>query len=55
MDAFLTGVETVSNKIQNVSVYDMNGRQVVRAAKGVNIVKRTYSDGSVKVGKVLLK
>lgn len=55
MDEFLTGVETVSNKIQNVSVYDMNGRQVVRAAKGVNIVKRTYSDGSVKVGKYIVK
>lgn len=56
MDEYLTGVETVKgNSIKNVTVYDINGRQMVRAAKGVNIVKRTYNDGSVKVGKYLVK
>lgn len=55
-EEFLTGLEKVnSNSLKNVVVYDINGRQVVRATKGVNIVKRTYSDGSVKVGKVLVK
>ncbi len=52
---YTDGISTTSNKLQSVAVFDMNGRQIVRAAKGVNIVKRTYSDGSVKVGKVLVK
>lgn len=54
--AIETGIENVkSDKLVNVAVYDLNGRQIVRAAKGVNIVKRTYGDGSVKVGKYLVK
>lgn len=52
---FITGIDTKSAQLQSVAVYDVNGRQVVRAGKGVNIVKRTYSDGSVKVAKYIVK
>lgn len=49
------GVEGLNNRVVNVAVYDMNGRQVVRANKGVNIIKRTYSDGTVTMSKYLVK
>lgn len=53
---FMTGVESVkNNQVVKVAVYDINGRQKYNATKGMNIVKRTYSDGSVKVGKYLVK
>ena len=53
---FWTGVESVKdNKVVSVAVYDINGRQKYNATKGMNIVKRVYSDGSVKVGKYLVK
>lgn len=48
-------IKNVQSKLSNVTVYDINGRQMVRATKGVNIVKRTYSDGSVKVDKYIVK
>lgn len=50
------GIQTVKNaKLKSVAVYDLNGAQKMHATKGVNIVKRTYSDGSVKVSKYLVK
>lgn len=52
---FETGITTTGKSLKSVAVFDMNGRQIVRAAKGVNIVKRTYSDGTVKISKYLVK
>ena len=53
---YADGINTVSkNTLKSVAVYDMNGRQMVRATKGVNLVKRTYSDGTVKVDKYIVK
>lgn len=49
-------VETVkAATVSNVAVFDLNGRRVARAAKGFNIVKKTMSDGSVRILKVIVK
>lgn len=50
------GIENaINDNSYTVAVYDLNGRRIVRATKGVNIVKRTYSNGRVVTSKVLVK
>ena len=49
--------ETVATTKKTIAmeIYDMNGRQVARAGKGVNIVRRLMSDGTIQVQKVIVK
>ena len=49
-----TSVETAKTaKMRAVELYDLNGRRVSSARKGLVIVKKLMSDGSVKTGKVV--
>lgn len=51
-----TKVEGVAAKnVMDEKFYNLNGIPVREPAKGINIVKRVYSDGSVKVEKVFIK
>jgi hypothetical protein len=48
------GVETAKTaKVRSIAVFDLNGRRVVKANKGINIVKKVMSDGTVKTQKVV--
>ena len=50
----ITGVVSAKNaKVSAIEVYDLNGRRMVKATKGLNIVKRVMSDGSVQTSKVV--
>ena len=40
-------------KVRSLAVYDLNGRRLVNAKKGINIVKKVMSDGTVKTTKVV--
>ena len=56
-----TGIEdvTISGKAAgapvSTEVYSVNGARLAKAATGLNIVKETYVDGSVKTRKVVVK
>ena len=56
-----TGIEdvTISGKAAgapvSTEVYSVNGARLAKAATGLNIVKETYADGSVKTRKVVVK
>ncbi|MBR1415112.1 MAG: hypothetical protein IJ570_04535 [Prevotella sp.] len=57
-DQLLAGIdETVAKdaKVRAVAIYDLNGRQMPKAQKGVNIVKELLSDGTVRTVKVVIK
>ena len=45
--------ETVAPKVRALQVYDLNGRRMIKANKGLQIVKKQMSDGSVRVEKVV--
>ena len=49
--------ETVAKptKVVAIELYDLNGRRILSARKGVVIVKKYMSDGTVKVEKVIKK
>jgi hypothetical protein len=47
--------ETVAPKVRALQVYDLNGRRMIKAQKGLQIVKKQMSDGSVRVEKVIVK
>jgi hypothetical protein len=53
------GIETIEGsanaKVRSVQLFDINGRRVTKAQKGLNIVRKTMSDGSVRVEKVIVK
>jgi hypothetical protein len=44
-----------SAKVSSVKIYNVSGQEVKSLVKGINIVKRTMSDGSVQCVKVLNK
>ena len=49
-----TSIETVAAPVvRALQVYDLNGRRVIKANKGLQIVKKQMSDGSVRVEKVV--
>lgn len=51
-----TGVVTVGSEFDNISrieYYDLSGRKVNRAQKGVNIMKITYNNGKTRSMKVI--
>ncbi len=52
-----TAIESVegSDRILATAIYGVNGTKLRHLTKGVNIVKSTLSDGTVKVSKVLVK
>ncbi len=52
-----TAVESVegSGDVLATAIYGVNGTRLSRLTKGVNIVKSTLSDGTVKVTKVMVK
>ena len=51
----LTGVEAAANtaKVLSVKMYDLNGQRLGVAKKGVVIIQKQMSDGSIKVEKVI--
>lgn len=49
-----TSIETAAAPtVRGLQVYDLNGRRVIKANKGLVIVKKQMSDGSVRVEKVV--
>ncbi len=52
-----TAIESVegSGDVLATAIYGVNGTKLSHLTKGVNIVKQTLSDGTVKVSKVLVK
>lgn len=47
--------EAAAPKVRALQVYDLNGRRMIKANKGLQIVKKQMSDGSVRVEKVIVK
>ena len=59
-DKVVTGVETLttaqkSATIRFIELYDLNGRRITSAQKGVQLVKKFMSDGTVRTEKVIKK
>lgn len=55
--AALTSIETSSAaaKVRSLQIFDLNGRRIIKAHKGLQIVKKQMSDGTVRVEKVIVK
>lgn len=54
----IDGVESVAGnnaEVVKVELYDLNGRRIITAGKGLSIVKKYMSDGSVCTEKVIVK
>ena len=54
----LAGIdETTANNVKTraIAIYDLNGRRMMKAERGVNIVKSLMSDGTVRTQKVVIK
>jgi hypothetical protein len=51
------GVETVANTatVRAIELYDLNGRRVLVAPRGIAIVKKYMNDGTVRMEKVIRK
>ena len=58
-EAAAAGIETLEGtpaaKVRAIQLFDINGRRVAKAQKGITIVKKVMSDGSVKTEKVIVK
>ena len=58
-ESVAAGIETLEGtpaaKVRAIQLFDLNGRRVMKAQKGINIVKKVMSDGSVKTEKVIVK
>ena len=51
---FVTGVDAAKTvKVRALEVYDLNGHRLATAKKGINIVKKVMSDGTVQTTKVV--
>lgn len=51
-----TGVEAVKPaSVRGIALYDLNGRRIGEAQKGIQIVKKYMSDGTIRVEKVVKK
>jgi hypothetical protein len=55
--AALTSIKNApaTAKVRAIQVYDLNGRRMIRAQKGLQIVKKQMSDGTVRVEKLIVK
>ena len=42
-------------EVRAIEIYDLNGRRIVKAQKGVNILRKLMNDGTIVVEKVLVK
>ncbi|NPD92974.1 hypothetical protein [Xylanibacter muris] len=51
----IDGVGANNAEVRKVELYDLNGRRIITANKGINIVKKYMSDGSVRTEKVIVK
>lgn len=51
----LEGIEDVAREVSGQEYYSVGGARLEKLQKGVNIVKTTLSDGSVKVSKTFVK
>ena len=53
------GIETLEGtpaaKVRAIQLFDLNGRRVAKAQKGITIVKKVMSDGSIRTEKVIVK
>ena len=38
-----------------IQLFDLNGRRLTKAQKGITIVRKLMSDGSVKTEKIVMK
>lgn len=45
--------EPATAKVRALQLYDLNGRRIVTAQKGIQIVKKMMSDGTIKTQKVI--
>jgi hypothetical protein len=57
-DAYETGIEGTEAapvKVRAIQLYDLNGRRVLKAQKGITIVKKQMSDGTIRTEKVVVK
>ena len=53
-DAYATSIDAAAApKVRAIELYDLNGRRLSVARKGLVIVKKVMSDGSVKTEKVV--
>ena len=51
-----TGVEApAAARVRAIELYDLNGRRIITAQKGIQIVKKYMSDGTVRIEKVIKK
>lgn len=53
----LAGIDNkaVTPKVRALELYDLNGRRIITAQKGIQIVRKHMSDGTVRVEKVVKK
>lgn len=53
------GIETLEGtpaaKVRAIQLFDLNGRRLSKSQKGITIVKKVMSDGSIKTEKVIVK
>ena len=53
------GIETLEGtlaaKVRAIQLFDVNGRRLSKAQKGITIVKKVMSDGSIQTEKVIVK
>ena len=40
---------------RGIQLFDLNGRQVLKAQKGITIVRKVMSDGTIRTEKVVVK
>jgi hypothetical protein len=53
----LSGIDQTATeaKVRAIEVYDLNGRRLYNAQKGINIVRKQMSDGTIRTEKVVVK
>ncbi|MBQ7870149.1 MAG: chitobiase/beta-hexosaminidase C-terminal domain-containing protein [Prevotella sp.] len=58
---YITGIKDVNTnaeaagEVVRTMIYSINGAQLDKAAKGINIIKEIYANGTVKTRKVMIK
>ena len=54
-EAGIEKLDASAIKVNAIQLFDLNGRRLSKAQKGITIVKKVMSDGSVKTEKVIVK
>jgi hypothetical protein len=56
-DEIAQGIEAQATtaKVRAIEIYDLNGSRIISSKKGIQIVKKHMSDGTVRVEKVIKK